>query len=274
MTFLAIDSQQCKHDGICVATCPMGILQQPDGNTVPTAVENAAELCIQCGHCVAVCPHGALSIDPMAAEQCAPLQKELSPSWEQVKQMLQGRRSVRSYKAKPVPRQVLTDLLDVVRYAPSGHNLQEVSWLVIHDPEQVLHLKELVIDWMQAMLEADDPIGQLIPLNLILDLWKSGVDKIGHGAPHLIVAHAPKNHPVALVDSTIGLTYLELAATGQKLGTCWAGAFHIAATRWPPLQEALQLPAENINQGAMMIGYPKYRYARIPQRNPAKIQWL
>jgi len=33
------------------------------------------------------------------------------------------------------------------------------------------------------------------------------------------------------------------------------------------------LPAEHRAYGAMMVGYPKFKYPRIPQRNPPRVVW-
>ena len=65
---------------------------------------------------------------------------------------------------------------------------------------------------------------------------------------------------------TIALTYLELAAPSIGLGCCWAGYFYAAATTFPPLQEALALPKNHQCFGAMMAGYPKFNYHRMPLR--------
>jgi len=39
------------------------------------------------------------------------------------------------------------------------------------------------------------------------------------------------------------------------------------------MQEELKLPEGNISFGAMMVGYPKFKYKRLPLRNEAKIIW-
>ena len=71
----------------------------------------------------------------------------------------------------------------------------------------------------------------------------------------------------------IAMTHLELAAIAYGLATCWAGYFTGAAKTWPPMQEALALPEDHELAYAMMIGYPKYKYQRIPVRNAADITW-
>jgi nitroreductase len=96
---------------------------------------------------------------------------------------------------------------------------------------------------------------------------------ICRGAPHLIIACAPKDYPWAATDCAIALTYLELAAPSFGIGACWGGFFTAAARQWAPLQETLALPADQIVCGAMMVGYPRYRYHRLPLRNEPPITW-
>jgi hypothetical protein len=39
------------------------------------------------------------------------------------------------------------------------------------------------------------------------------------------------------------------------------------------MQKALALPEDHISFGAMMIGYPKYKYHRLPLRKEPQIIW-
>jgi nitroreductase len=107
----------------------------------------------------------------------------------------------------------------------------------------------------------------------IVKSWDAGIDRICRNAPHVIVAHAPKDQTAAPSSCTIALTYLELAAYAYGLGACWGGYFHADSRFWLPMQQALELPQGHKCFGAMMIGYPKYRYHRIPRRNSPKITW-
>ena len=49
--------------------------------------------------------------------------------------------------------------------------------------------------------------------------------------------------------------------------------FTHGALEWPPMQEALGLPPDHTPHGAMLIGYPKYKFQRLPLRNEAQILW-
>jgi len=209
----------------------------------------------------------------MGLEQCPPILKELGLSAEQVDQFLRSRRSVRTYLRKPVDRQRLARLIETARFAPSGHNTQPVHWLVIQDPAEVRRLAGIVIQWMKHLVEENDPIAATLHMDRVVAAWETGLDRVCRGAPHVIVAHAETNERTSQAACTIALTYLELAAYSFGLGACWAGYFNIAANVWPPMGKALGLPKGHSPFGAMMIGYPKHRYHRIPLRKEPMVTW-
>ena len=39
------------------------------------------------------------------------------------------------------------------------------------------------------------------------------------------------------------------------------------------MQKELEMPENNISFGAMMVGYPKFKYQRLPLRKDAEIMW-
>jgi len=273
MELFRIDQEKCKRDGICVASCPLKIIEQKDPEAIPSPTREAAELCIRCGHCVAICPHGALVHSAMDPAQCPPVLKEWLLSPEQAEHFLRYRRSIRVYRKKSADRETLARLIDMARYSPSGHNLQPVRWLIIYDQAEVQRMAGLVADWMRHLWQEKNPLALTFHMDRIVAFWDSGVDNICRRAPHLIIAHAPKEERSAPAACTLALGYLELAAPSLGLGACWAGFFQSAAQFWPPLQEALQLPHGHSSFGAMLVGYPKFHYPRLPLRNPAVITW-
>lgn len=270
---IVVDEEKCKRDGVCVSECPAKIIELKDQDSVPAPIDGAEESCIACGHCVAVCPHGALSHRAMSPEQCPPIKREWLLGPEQVEHFLRVRRSIRTYKDQPVEREVISRLIDIARFAPSGHNIQPVQWLVIYQRDHVRRLTGLVVDWMSHLVEQGDPLAEALHMDRVISAWDEGVDRVCRDVPHIIVAHAPKEERTAPQACTIALSYMELAAPSFGLGACWAGYFNAAANMWPSMQEALPLPKDHISFGAMMVGYPKYRYHRLPLRNDALIIW-
>lgn len=273
MNRINVDTNSCKRDGICAAVCPMSIIELPEGAAAPTLVAGLEELCIKCGHCVAVCPHGALSLDEMPAADCPPLQAALAIDRAQAEQFFRSRRSIRTYLDKAVEREKLARLIDMAHYAPTGTNSQQVQWLVINAREQLHSLAGMIIDMVRYLIKEGHPLAKAYRLERSVAAWEAGRDPVLRGAPALVIAHAPKAYPLAQVDCTAALTFLDLAAPTLGLGCCWAGFFMMAASQWPPLQRALDLPAEHACCGALMIGYPRYAYHRLPLRRTATVSW-
>lgn len=274
MALFVVDQEKCKRDGICVATCPVGIIEMIDKDSAPTPIEGAEELCLNCGHCVAVCPHGAMTLATMTSQQCPSLQKELLPDATQVEHLMRARRSIRSYQQKEVEDEVLGKLIDIAHFAPTGSNKQPVNWLVINGESKVNQLAGLSIDWLRHLIKSENPMAGNPFVPRAVAAWDAGRDNICRQAPSLIIAHGADDYPTAKTDGAIALTYLELAAFSLGLGTCWAGFLNFAASDWRPLQKVLELPEGHVLFGAMMLGYPKYQYHRLPLRNEPRVTWL
>lgn len=272
MDLIEINQETCNKDGICAAVCPTGLIRFEKG-FFPKPVPEADEICNRCGHCVAVCPKGSLTHRDMSVEKCPPLRKDLLLGEEQCEHFLRNRRSIRVYKDQRVPREALERLIGIARYAPSGHNMQNVQWLVIADPAELRRLSGLTVDFLRWMLENNRETALAMHLDRTVARWEGGYDVILRNAPAVIVAHGLKQDRMAATNCTIALTYVELAATSMGLGCCWAGFVMAAGGVFPPVAKALQLPEENQCFGAMMVGYPRYTYSRLPLRKTPRITW-
>lgn len=272
MTLFAIDQEKCTKCSACVEECPTKIVAIKPGE-FPFPIASITELCINCGHCVAVCPYGALSLKRMSVDRCPPIRREWVLGPEEAEQFLRSRRSIRTYKKEPVEKAVIEKLVEVARYAPTGHNSQPLRWKVFYHGAELKRLGELTIDWMKYMIEKRPEEAKLRHFDLVVAQWNRQVDLVFRSAPHLVVCHAQQANPFAATAAVIALSYMELAAPSLSLGACWAGYFQMASTGWSPLAEALELPPGHLSLGSLIIGYPKYKYHRLPQRNKPVISW-
>lgn len=264
MALIEVDAAKCKKDGLCVAVCPSKVLDLDDEGG-PSLAD--PDLCNDCGHCLAVCPHDALTHARLTAESVRPAMRHF-PAPEVVDGLLLGRRSIRCYGDTPVARDVLDALLDVSRHAPTASNAQEIRWLVTDDPARVRELAGLTAAWFAALPE-------LRPVHRkYLALRERGIDTFLRGAPALALVYTDAAAPFGAADCGIALTFMELAAVSRGLGTCWAGLLTMAASKDPVLRRSLGLADGQTLHGGLMLGYPKYRYAGVPPRNPAVVRWL
>lgn len=273
MAMITIDQERCVKDGICVSECPaLIIIRAKDG--FPQIVKETEGFCINCGHCVAVCPTAALSHKNLSPEACLEIEKNLLPDPESMEHFFRYRRSIRTYKKKQVPKDLLERIISIASHAPSGHNRQPVQWHVIYEREKLTQLCAHVIDWMKWMIKEKPEVATPMELELVVTGYEAGNDILTRGTPHLIMAHGNREDFSSQSGCIIAMTWLELALPAFGLGGCWCGYFNAAAASWPPLQAALGLPKKNLSYGAMMVGYPKYAYHRIPPRNSAVITGL
>lgn len=264
MALISIDRTKCKKDGICVAECPFSLIALTGEEGFPEIRPAAARLCIQCGHCVAVCPHDALKLTSMRQDDFLPMGFGSPPTLKKIGQLLSSRRSIRTYQQQPVLRPHIEQLLDICRWAPSAKNKQPVHWLVVENPEEMRRLAGLVVDWLRT--------GTTYPG--IVAAWDQGKDMVLRSAPHLLMAHAHEDSLKPEIDCTIALSYFEMAATSGGIGTCWAGILmSAAAAGYQPLLDALGLPEGHHPYGAMVFGYPRFPYFKIPPRKEARVIW-
>ena len=263
---LHIDRTRCQRDGLCAAVCPMDIIVT-DNEGFPAFRDGGAELCIACGHCAAICPQSALVNEKLPGGAAPAIDPNLGVAPEALAQLLRSRRSIREFRSEPVPRERIEQALDAARWAPSAVNRQPVHWLVIQSPAEVRGLAGLVADFLRQGARVGTRYAA------ILEQWDQGNDLILRGAPHLVVAHAPQDWAWSAVDCTIALTQFELALVNSGIGTCWAGFLSWAAREYPPLKEALGLPAGHEAYGALMLGLPRYAYPQSPPRQPAQVEW-
>jgi len=272
MNIIQVDQKTCSQCGICAEACGRGLIDfqvnnYPEPNTV------AESECITCGHCVVVCPTGSLTHRDMPVEKCPTIQESLRITAEQCEHFLKSRRSIREYENKPVPRDVIAQLIETARYAPTGHNDQDVEWLVIDNREDLRRLRRIGVDWLNWISSNQPQVASSLNIERMLERDKNGENVLLRDAPVIVVAHADKNSLIAIVNCTIALSYFDLAAKSVGLGCCWNGYLYFIANSFPPMQEALSLPEGHAAYAFMMMGYPKLSYHRIPLRKSPRITW-
>lgn len=269
MALIEVNQEKCIRCGICAEICPTRVLTMEANG--PEAI--APEACIACGHCVAVCPQTALD------NTKAPLAKQIELKEfpvllaQQAQLFLRSRRSIRFYKKQVVPREKLLQLVETARFAPTASNSQGVSYRIVEDTGIMKKAVEVTIEWMESHL-GGHTMHWSFPHH-VKAYRETGRDTILRGAPHIILATTNKDFPRGRENSVFAFAYLELYATTLGLGSCWAGLFEMCAfSGYKPLLELFQIPEGTEITGAVMVGYPKYKYQRVVERNPLEVTWL
>lgn len=269
MDLIQVDHEKCIKCGLCATVCPTGVISVDDHG--PQVIRPH---CVSCGQCVAVCPHEALdNVNTPLANQI-PLGKMPVLDADTAALFLRSRRSIRGYKKMAVPREKILQLLDIARFAPTGGNSQGVAYHVVDNPDTLRKITVVAMDWAAEEAKKDSPFASHIAG--ILDHYhQTGQDVVLRDAPCLVVAITDKRFmPLGRDNTHFSLAYAELYAPAIGLGTCWAGCIEAcAASGYQPLLRLLNLPENMVVTGGLMVGYPRYTYKRLVDRNSLQVTW-
>jgi len=262
-----VDQFKCIRCGECVNECPVNILVI--GETTPFVADAREGDCFGCQHCLAVCPEGAVSVLGLRPADSLALNKVELPSFTQIDRLVRGRRSVRRYRDEPVEQAVIEKLLRTAFHAPSGRNDRQVSYSVVGSLEAMQRVREQVFDGLSELISKQElPAGYEFFVDIV-NGWKMyQADVLFRWAPHLLVACAPDDSPSGEADGIISLSYFEIAAQTQGIGTLWNGLLKMAIRVLPEVRTTLAIPADNRVAFAMSFGWPDVDYTRSVQYAP------
>jgi len=154
---------------------------------------------------------------------------------------IKTRRSVRRYKPTPVPESLLRDVLNAARLAPSACNAQPWRFVIARNEETKLKLA--------AASNGQKFIAQAPIVIVACGIPDDAFPTVGgYMSSHVI-------------DVTIAVDHLTLAAQAAGLGTCW-----IASFKEDKVREILGIPEDVRVVALTPLGYPD----ETPERTPRK----
>lgn len=264
----SINTHSCSSCGECARVCPQFIISQSESQQIPQEVREKTGLCMNCGQCTAVCPTGSFAHKNHCQGDFLDIQTQRFPHKEQLNELFKSRRSVRLFDSKPVEKELIQSILDDIRFAPTGQNTQSIVYHVINSRETFNTIYRITSDWMNQMIASNHPLSPR--LERTLADFESGKDPILRHSPLLVIAESTtKTTFTGMQDVIIALSYLELAAITNNLGTCWAGGLSFLIPQNEQLQKALGI--ENPHCYGLMIGYPQVTYYKSPDRKKPQV---
>ena len=264
MINFTVNQSLCTKCGGCVTDCPAMIIAMENGYPAISTEKEAT--CYKCQHCLAICPTGAVSILGLKQTGSRALADSF-PDPDKMEILIKGRRSVRRYKDENLDPALLQHLLEVAAHAPSGMNSRQVRFTVVDDKDKMAKLREEVMSGLVQMVRDTTLPEGLCYYADFISMWeKSRYDVIFRGAPHLLITSAPKSVVSPLPDCLIALSYFELLAQANGVGTVWNGLAKVAINDLlPSVRKRLGIPDDHLIGYAMAFGRPAVHYARTTQ---------
>lgn len=162
---------------------------------------------------------------------------------------LTERRSVKSYNTQTVPKEILEQIIETGKYAPSGRNLQASVMVCVTDKDTVKKLSKL----NAAVMGADiDPF---------------------YNASTVIIVFADSTIPTYIYDGSLVMGNLMNAAYSLGVSSCWIHrAKEVFMTdEGKELMKKWELDEKYVGIGNCILGYTD---STIPDAKPRKENYV
>ncbi len=142
------------------------------------------------------------------------------------------RRTIRRFKQKPIPLEILKKLVDCGRLAPSGANLQPVEYIIVNSPPKV---KEVfpALKWAGYIAPRGTPPENERPVAYIV-----------------VLLNTKKKTVSGEIDAAAAIENILLSALEEGIGSCWVGSIDRSK-----LQKLLNAPEYCKIDSVIALGY-------------------
>jgi len=196
----------------------------------------------------------------------------------QVLSLIKGRRSIRRYADRPVPAEVLWELLEAAQWAPSAHNRQPWRFAVLADAGRKRALATAMGERFRADLlagglsveQAEQQVARSVeritaaPAAIVVFLSMTDMDQ------YTDVSRQELERTMAVQSVALAVQNLLLLAHARGLGTCW-----MCAPLFCPdvVRDILEVPGDWEAQALVTLGYPAETRTKSRESLVDKVRW-
>lgn len=186
----------------------------------------------------------------------------------QVIENIMNRRSVRMYRDKAIPRDIMDEIIKAGNAAPTGSNAQPWRFVIIEDKDVRQKLAELSVPKVEKWLEKYANV----QLKTLRERLAGGnADMTYYNAPAIIfVVGAGLS---SSLDCPMVCENMMLAARSLGLGSCWVHFGSLVCDE-PEVKQMLELKEGENVYGPVIFGYPKGDFPKAPPKKGPVVKWI
>lgn len=252
---IEVNKNLCIGCGLCKNDCPVNNITMKDKKSLIKTQD-----CLKCGHCVSICPKTAITITGFDEEPIEITKQPIVDSNELL-MALKAKRSIRKFKNKEIPSEVIEQIIQAGRFTPTAKNEQDVSYIVLGENKG--KYEEVAVKLFRR-------------IKPIASLWMKDAKEVTvddnfffKKAPTVILV-VSKNE----INGSLAASNMSLMAESFGLGVLYSGFFSEVVKYSSKLRKLLNLKPKEHVVATLVIGYPDVKYRRTTQKETANVRYL
>ncbi|MBA3031432.1 MAG: nitroreductase family protein [Desulfobacteraceae bacterium] len=177
-------------------------------------------------------------------------------------ELLVKRRSIRNFEDKPVPLEVIQDIINDSIKAPNAGNMQLWRFVIVNDKEWMKKISDACKQSILKGIEDNPDSG----FKIYETQMKNPDFNVFYNAPALVYVVGSPKAPTLSVDTGLLAAYFMLSATTRGLGTVFVAQG--AELKDPKMLETLGIPENSKIYAPIALGYPVSIPAMVARKEP------
>ncbi len=286
LSSFTINQELCIHCGQCESDCDSLAISHDEATK---KYEINQKRCKACSHCACICPMTAVEDGTGSFSEW----KDPAFDPEAVHTFLMGKRSVRQFSDRPVPKEILEKMLEVGSLTSTASNVQDWHATIVTSPEKRAILVKGVKK-METLISkvlnnpAGRAVAKLVPagktylaspnfkdkFQAMEEGLKSDVDNIVYNAPVVVILSTDKNSPLGAANCHLAGAAMMYDLQARGIGSFYVGMIEQMLMRNGTTREQVEIPHGHKVHMVFALGYSKVKYRRLPHRIKMPVKFV